>query len=333
MLILDATTVKLQALLEGAATTQPDYCVSYVDLTTSAFTPAQGNGTLNSSTAVDIVPAPGGSTQRQVKFISVFNRDNVSHTLTVRVDNNSGSTDRTIFRGLLAANEMAQYVDGEGWSTIDANGVRKFVSTASAAAQSMSYLEPLPLMTATAGPSLGSIFLQRVVVPANFNPDVGAIMLIISNGSSAGGTFTINMGIYSFNASTLSLASSTSRTLGYNSTAAASSYTNVSGTKRWSIPTGTWALTPGDYVVAIGVSIASSATSGSYSYYFGRSNISINGAEFGGGANNVTEPIMFGVYSAISNTLPASIAFTQVNQTGAGSNFAQMPWFALARSS
>lgn len=334
MIILDATTQNIKAVMGAAqTTTNPDFFASYVDVTTTTYTPAQNNGTLNGVTAVNVVTSPAGSTQRQCKFISIFNRDSVTQTITITHD--TSGTGRTLYKGTLAPNECIQYVDGEGWSTLDANGVRKYISTAAGAAVSFSYVEPAALVTATSHLQ-GTLFLQRFAVGANFNPDVGMVALIMSNSSSAGFTYTINMGLYTFNGSTLSLASSTTRTIGANSTAAASSVTRVSGTKMWSIPTGTWNLTPGDYVLGLAMSIATSGTSGSYSYYFNRcsnSSFSINGSEFGGGTGNVTNPIMFGAYSAATNTLPNSIAFTQVNQTGAAAAWALTPWFALARTS
>lgn len=331
MLILDATTTKIQASMAGAVTTtNPDYFASYVDVTTTTFTSAQSNGALNGVTQVDMIAAPSASTQRQVKYISIFNRDSVSQTITVVVD--VSGTDRTIYRGALLSNEMLQYVDGEGWSTIDANGNRKFVSTNITAAQSISFYEPAAVLTASAFQQ-GSLYLQHVSIPANFNPDVGMIALILAASSSAGGTISINMGAYSYNGNSISLASSTMRTIGFNSTAAASSATRVTGTKFWSIPTGTWNMTPGDYIIGIAMSATTSATSGTFSFYFNRSGISINGSEFGGGTGNVTNPLMFGRYSAATNTLPNSIALSEVIQSGSGTNFAQTPWFCLVRSS
>jgi len=40
-----------------------------------AFTPGNSNGTMNGATQVDIVVAPGSSTQREVANVSFFNRD------------------------------------------------------------------------------------------------------------------------------------------------------------------------------------------------------------------------------------------------------------------
>ena len=76
MIILDNTTGTIQAVLGGAITTnQPDYWTGYVDHTTTTVLSGNGGGALNSTTDVNIVSAPAASTQRQVKYISIYNRE------------------------------------------------------------------------------------------------------------------------------------------------------------------------------------------------------------------------------------------------------------------
>jgi hypothetical protein len=81
MIILDSTTKKLQAYTSATPTTDLTYYVSYIDMSSLAVSNiASANGTFD-ETADDIVPAPGASTQRQIKYMSFFNADNQVHTV------------------------------------------------------------------------------------------------------------------------------------------------------------------------------------------------------------------------------------------------------------
>ncbi len=84
MLVLDATSKSLRMVLGEAHTTNPvDFTVAYADATATTFTegggPAQSNGTTNT----ELLAAPGASTQRVVKDITIFNNDTVSHVVTL----------------------------------------------------------------------------------------------------------------------------------------------------------------------------------------------------------------------------------------------------------
>lgn len=121
MIILDNTTGTIQAVLGGAITTnQPDYWTGYVDHTTTTVLSGNGGGALNSTTDVNIVSAPAASTQRQVKYISIYNRDTVSVTATVKYD--SSGTERILWKGTLATGEKVEYIEASGWIVYDAYG-------------------------------------------------------------------------------------------------------------------------------------------------------------------------------------------------------------------
>lgn len=95
IIVLDATTKKLQAVMGTAATTtNPDFTCHYADNTGSAFTEGSQDGALNGIANVDIVSAPGVSTRRVVKGISIYNADTVANDITLKYDNNG--TDRVI---------------------------------------------------------------------------------------------------------------------------------------------------------------------------------------------------------------------------------------------
>jgi len=102
MLVLDATSKSLRMVLGEAHTTNPvDFTVAYADEVSSVFTagggPAQSNGTTNA----ELLAAPGASTQRVVKEITIFNNDTVSHAVTLyyRVT----ATDYVFYKETLAA--------------------------------------------------------------------------------------------------------------------------------------------------------------------------------------------------------------------------------------
>ena len=86
MIILDATTKKIQAYTSATPTTDLTYYVSYIDMSSLAVSNiASANGTFD-ETADDIVPTPGASTQRQIKYMSFYNADSQIHTVTVVLD-------------------------------------------------------------------------------------------------------------------------------------------------------------------------------------------------------------------------------------------------------
>lgn len=331
MLLLDSTLRKLQ--FQGDTGTNCDFFVSFVEeafQTANVFTPGTSKGNVAVTTATDILAAPSSGDVRQVRYLSLFNTT-ASTTNVYTVLYNDNGTTRTLYRGSIAAGQMVEYVDGEGWHVVDASGNRKFTSTA-ASSISIKHFENWPIQTMVSV-NQGTLFLQQFDFADNFSPDVGVVGLAMRSQSSGdGATVTIAMGVYSANGATLSLASSTTRTLGYNSTAAASSASAATGSKFWTVPTGTWNLTPGAWWLGIGFSVSTSSLSGSFSYFINQATLSVNGSEFGGGTGNVTSPVMFGVYSAATASCPATIAWSQVNQTGAGGNFGT-PWFVLARTS
>lgn len=101
VIILDATTKKLQLVLGEAATTELDYTASWADSTATDVTEGNSNGTSNDTTPVDIVAAPAASTRRIIKDISVYNNDNISHTLTINYNDNG--TLRKIWSGTITS--------------------------------------------------------------------------------------------------------------------------------------------------------------------------------------------------------------------------------------
>lgn len=116
MLVLDATTKSIVVAMSGAAaTTNPDFTAAYLDNNGSTILEGANDGALNGTSSVTLVAAPGASTRRQIKTITIENKDTAAVTLTVSYNNNS--TLRTIAKVTLQV--------GDTWTTagtFDTNG-------------------------------------------------------------------------------------------------------------------------------------------------------------------------------------------------------------------
>lgn len=119
MLVLTSTTDTLQAVLAGAHTTRalPIYA-TWRDITTTGYTPGKTVVSSNGTTAVSVVAAPAASTQRVVDQVSIFNDDTVSHTVTVRFNDNG--TTYKLATVVLAVGEWLQFAEGTGWRVLAA---------------------------------------------------------------------------------------------------------------------------------------------------------------------------------------------------------------------
>lgn len=108
-MILDATDLSVEAILADVKiTSDMDFVSSYVDCTTTVFTPGTNHGTTNGTTAVTLVAAPAGSTQRQVKWLSIYNNDTDPSYLTVRLNHNNADY-RTLWKGVLVPGQELVY--------------------------------------------------------------------------------------------------------------------------------------------------------------------------------------------------------------------------------
>lgn len=123
MIALTATTHSLELNLSAALAT--DYQASFVDTTTTDYTPGSNQGTTSSSGDItNVVAAPASSTYRKILQLTVTNKDG-SSSQTVTVMKDVSGTEYTLFKAVLLAGETLQYQDGRGFATFDANGVQK----------------------------------------------------------------------------------------------------------------------------------------------------------------------------------------------------------------
>ncbi|TAL14765.1 hypothetical protein EPN95_01815 [Patescibacteria group bacterium] len=128
MIILKATSESLQITTTTAAGL--DFSVSYADITTTAFTPSSNEGKISSATTTSITAAPAASTQRQIKLITISNRDaTLSDAIVIQKLITATSYNLTPTITLLPG-ETIQYMDGQGWTYYSATGAVKGNQTA-----------------------------------------------------------------------------------------------------------------------------------------------------------------------------------------------------------
>lgn len=123
MLLTDTNDLIEIVLTVAVATNEFQFNSFYVDHTSSSLTPGASNGTTNGTTAVTAVNSPSASTQRQVKYLTIYNNDTISNILTVRFDD--GTNERNIIKIILQPGETLEYVANKGWRIFDPYGIRK----------------------------------------------------------------------------------------------------------------------------------------------------------------------------------------------------------------
>jgi hypothetical protein len=123
-MILDTTSIKLEAVLAGAVSAnQPEVNVTYITygLDGVPSKPAITRTALNSSTDVTILAAPGAQgAVREPQFISIYNKDTASVTVTVKTDD--GTTERIICKATLLTLEVLMYEKSNGWYALTSSG-------------------------------------------------------------------------------------------------------------------------------------------------------------------------------------------------------------------
>lgn len=124
MIILTNTTDKIQIVLGGNVTTnQLQWFSSYRDTTTTSITPGRSAGNTNNTTVVDLVGSPSSSTQRVVEYISVYNTDTTTSSVTILFYDNG--TTYELIKVSLEYGDKLEYQSGVGFKTLDRFGSLK----------------------------------------------------------------------------------------------------------------------------------------------------------------------------------------------------------------
>lgn len=121
MIVLDSTDT-IKAVLGGAVTTNElPIVASFVDVAApDTYEPDSGHTLTTGAAAVTAVAAPAAGKRRQVKFLSIYNKDTVSATVTVLFDRSA--TSRELVKIALAVASTLIYTDGEGFRVINTSG-------------------------------------------------------------------------------------------------------------------------------------------------------------------------------------------------------------------
>ena len=114
MIILASTSSKLQVVTGSAVSTQQVH-VSWVDNNAGTITPGATNTLITTATTTDVVAAPGSSTYRNIKFLSVHNDGASSNTITIQ--HTDGTNVVHLWTGILNA-QMSVQIDEQGKITV-----------------------------------------------------------------------------------------------------------------------------------------------------------------------------------------------------------------------
>lgn len=121
MLLLTTTSDKIQVI--SGSTLAIAVHASFVDVSGGTVTPGRTNTAISTATTTDVVAAPGASTQRNVKFLSIRNKD-ASASEAITVQHTDGTTVAELFKVTLKAGYELQFNDGLGFIIMDASGGR-----------------------------------------------------------------------------------------------------------------------------------------------------------------------------------------------------------------
>lgn len=163
-------------------------------------------------------------------------------------------------------------------------------------------------------PGQGTLQFDPVYVADPFQYDRMVIGLNNTNSSNSSGSHTLSfwVGIYTRNASTLSLLASTSSSTALTHSGTAGSYSLYSGLRLFTIPH-TSTYTKGEYWIGFVSRTTSGGANGSYSN-LGCSWVNSNFLGHFGSSHNTTYQLTLGqgVYSATTSGMPGSVGFTQI---------------------
>ena len=135
MIRLDTANKSLVAYTDATATTaEPQFVTSWDDIDTSlvTMTPGSGDGLLNGTTPVTVIPA--SATARNAKYVGIYNADTVQHNVYILLLDTA--TYRMLFSCVLQPGETVVYNDGAGWKVFNEAGALKTVGLSGFSGQS-----------------------------------------------------------------------------------------------------------------------------------------------------------------------------------------------------
>lgn len=128
MIVLDATNEQIVISANATATTdESELFCSFRTRTSTTFVASNNADTTNGTAAAIICPSPAASEQNIIDYISIYNKDTVTHTYTVQWTNGTGVATLKTFQ--LLKKESMEYVEGMGWRIFDSQGRERVSST------------------------------------------------------------------------------------------------------------------------------------------------------------------------------------------------------------
>lgn len=133
MILLTTTSDTLQFTTGTAVSTDWNCSWNDMNFAGSTMVPGSTEGNQTAIGTVALVAAPAAGDQRQVKFLSIVNRDPTNpQTIVVQKVGASGTYNLT-GAWVLAAGWMLEYVDGDGFKLLNAVGAIQYVGSAGSA--------------------------------------------------------------------------------------------------------------------------------------------------------------------------------------------------------
>jgi len=191
MLLLTTTTDVLE--LQTTAALSTDWTASWVDIdyVGGSFVPGSAEGNTAVAGVVVLAPSPGAGLNRQLKYLSVLNRDVSTQTIVIQKNafNLTGAWP-------LEPGWSLQYIDSHGFQLLDGNGAIQFVGSTGAtgptgatgaqgppgtnASTTYTFNQTTPVSVWTVAHNLGRFPSATVVDSANNEVD-GDLQYIDSN--------------------------------------------------------------------------------------------------------------------------------------------------------
>ena len=309
---------------------------------TLAFT--NSNGVSFSNTNGSIWGSVAAQTNQTVGLYAVGNTtQNSSTTLDARTLSFDGLGAMTVgySNGSVQLSAPAiSSISGTGQVSVSVNGSTISIGVPNQVTNTDFFAPYEDIQLAPAQIGQGSLIIDPQPFP-NVQFDRILFPIYNTNSSLSSGSHSLSfyMGLYSRNASTLSLLGSTSLSTALTQSGTVGSYSLYSGVRGFTVGS-TATLTSGNYWIGFASRTSSAGADGSYS------NLALNGGfftdsllsgtlsyggYFGSAVNATNQQVLGqGFYTATTTGMPASIAFSQIN--GTASNAGNMQGMVFASS-
>lgn len=176
----------------------------------------------------------------------------------------------------------------------------QFYSSIGLANPQILFFENFPVKKGNAyiGFSNGTLSIHAVNIPLSLSFNTPVVLMSVSSGVGSALSGTIQFGLYSLNANTLSLANSASQSIGIGGSANSWYSMATSATQN---------ITPGQWYFGMNFFTGGIATDHSSASFYGNSSLN---------PNNAPTRFVMGRVTASTNAMPASIATSNLDITG-----------------